>query len=287
MSGDDAALLIGLSVLMHVSWNLLARSVDQQANYLWWGLLAHLLLLGPWAFGRLWLDAQWSPELLLALLTTAAANSLYFLALRHAYRQAPVALVYPLARSSPILIALWAWWLFGEALPAGAWLGIAVSIAGLWILAASCDGKGSRSALLWAAVAAVGTSIYSLSDKVAVAYLPSFGAQLGFISVGYAASFALLTLAQWRETGRAVPPKRPGLLQILIGGLFIGTAYALVVRAMLHLPAAYVVSYTNAGIVLATLLSILVFGERSHWQRRLLAAVVISLGLVVLGISRA
>jgi uncharacterized membrane protein len=69
----------------------------------------------------------------------------------------------------------------------------------------------------------------------------------------------------------------------LIGGLFIGTAYALVVRAMNELPAAHVVSFTNGGIVLAVLLSILLFGEREHWRYRLIGVLVISSGLVLLG----
>ncbi len=63
-------------------------------------------------------------------------------------------------------------------------------------------------------------------------------------------------------------------------------AYALVVRAMLGLPAAYVVTYTNAGIVLATALSIWVFKEKEKWASRIIAAVFISIGLIVLGFGK-
>jgi drug/metabolite transporter (DMT)-like permease len=115
------------------------------------------------------------------------------------------------------------------------------------------------------------TSIYSLSNKVAVSYLPGFGAQLGFISIGYLASFIGLTIFQYRATGSFIPACRPKPQYILTGGLFIGTAYALVVRAMLELPAAYVVAYTNAGIVLATGLSICLFKEREKWASRIIA----------------
>ena len=108
---------IGLSVLMHVSWNLLARHVDSRCNYLWWGLLAHLVLLGPWALWRLAADSDWNATLVIAMTVTAAANTLYFLALRKAYHFAPVALVYPIVRSSPVLIAIWAWLFFAQDLP--------------------------------------------------------------------------------------------------------------------------------------------------------------------------
>ena len=280
----NALTAIGLSVLMHVSWNLLARHVDSRCNFLWWGLLAHLVLLGPWALWRLAADSDWNATLVIAMTVTAAANTLYFLALRQAYHFAPVALVYPIVRSSPVLIAIWAWWFFAQDLPVNGIVGIGINTLGLWILAGSTRNGDTAHALPWAMLAALATSVYSLSDKVAVNYLPSFGAQLGYITVGYAASFLGLSISQYRKTKRLRPACRPKLYYLLPGGLFIGVAYALVVRAMQQLPASYVVAYTNAGIVLATLLSIWIFKERENWRRRIVAAIVITLGLLVLGV---
>lgn len=281
---SSALFAISLSVLMHVSWNLLARYVEPRCNFLWWGLLAHIVILGPWALWRLIADSHWNINLLFALIVTALANTVYFLSLRKAYHFAPVALVYPIARSSPILIAIWAWLLFGQEISLGGIIGITISVIGLWILAGSPRNGNTTSALAWALLAAFATSIYSLSDKIAVEFLPTFGAQLGFITVGYLVSFIGLSLFQYREIGSLIPRYRPKLLYILVGGLFIGTAYALVVRAMLELPAAYVVTYTNAGIVLATILSIWVFKERENWKQQIFASSVISIGLLTLGI---
>lgn len=277
---------IAASVLMHVIWNLLARHVDSRCNYLWWGLLAHLVILGPWALWRLVVDSHWNAHLIIAMLVTASANTFYFLALRKAYHFAPVALVYPLVRSSPVLIALWAWLIFDQTIDIYGMLGISISVIGLWLLAGSSKKGDTAHALPWAMLAAIATSVYSLSDKVAVEYLPSFGAQLGFITVGYAVSFLGMTFLQYRETGLFRPVCRPKLIYLLPGGMFIGTAYALVVRAMLELPAAYVVAYTNAGIVLATILSIMVFKEREKWSKRLIATFIITIGLIVLGLTR-
>ena len=280
---DNAYLLIGVSVLMHVAWNLLARHVDTKANYLWWGLLAHLILFGPYAIWSLLANAVWDTPLVTALLITSMANTLYFIALRRAYHYAPVALVYPLARSSPILIVLWSWLIFSESVSLTELAAISVSVAGLWILAISSRRGDARHALPWTVSAAFATSLYSMSDKVAVEYLPGFAEQLGFITVGYTVSFIGLSIVQRFETGNWMPASRPSWTQIVVGGLFIGTAYALVVRAMRELPAAHVVSFTNAGIVLAVLLSISVFRERDHWRQRLFAASVVSSGLLLLG----
>ncbi|NJN48275.1 MAG: EamA family transporter [Candidatus Competibacteraceae bacterium] len=283
---DNAYLLIGVSVLMHVTWNLLARQVEAKANYIWWGLLAHLIMLGPYAVWSLVNNAHWDRFLLLSLAATSTANTVYFIALRRAYHYAPVALVYPLARSSPLLIALWSWLFFAEDISFLELSAISVSVSGLWILAASSRYADTRHALPWAACAAFATSLYSLSDKVAVSYLPGFFEQLGFITVGYSASFIGLSVVQRYETGRWIPAFRPSWTKLVVGGLFIGTAYALIVRAMRDLPAAHVVSFTNTGIVLAVLLSISVFHERAHWQQRLYGALVVSFGLILLGWGR-
>jgi len=279
---DNAYWLIGISVLMHVAWNLLARHVDKKANYLWWGLLAHLLILGPYAFWSLLEDSTWSITLVQAILVSASANALYFVALRRAYHFAPVALVYPLARSSPILIAIWTLLWFEADITVQEIIAISVSVLGLWVLAASTRNGDVKNVVLWTFIAALSTSIYSISDKLAVEYLPSFSSQLGFISIGYLVSFLVLTYEQVRETGRWVPAQRPKWIYIIMGGLFIGTAYALVVRAMRDLPAAHVVSFTNAGIVLAVFLSVFVFKEKENWKQRLSGALIVSLGLLLL-----
>lgn len=281
---DNAYWLIGISVLMHVAWNLLARHVDRRANYLWWGLLAHLLILGPYAFWSLVEDSIWSITLVKAMLASASANALYFVALRRAYHYAPVALVYPLARSSPLLIAIWTLLWFEADISVQEIIAISVSVLGLWVLAASTRNGDVKHVILWTFIAAISTSIYSISDKLAVASLPSFSSQLGFISVGYLVSFLVLSYEQVKETGQWTPARRPKWIYIIMGGLFIGTAYALVVRAMRDLPAAHVVSFTNAGIVLAVFLSVFVFKEKENWKQRLVGAVIVSAGLLLLKI---
>ena len=282
---STALLLIGLSVLMHVAWNLIARHVDKQADYLWWGLLAHIVLIGPIGFYGLINDAQWNSTLVIAAAVTILANSAYFVSLRRAYHYAPVALVYPLARSSPLLIALWSMWLFDETMLFQAWVAIIISIVGMWLLALSARGGDTVHAIPWALAAALFTSVYSLSDKVAVEYLPTFPALLGFVSMGYLGSFIALSLQNKHEKGRVIPIKRPAMKYLLPGGLFIGTAYALVIQAMQYLPAAYVVSFTNMGIVIANVLAITLLKERDMWQWRLMTTVIVSSGLVMLGMS--
>lgn len=261
----------------------MVRSQGKQVRLLWWALAAHCVLLGPWGLYALVTEAHWSPQLIGFLVASALANTLYFIALDRAYHHAPVALVYPIVRSSPLLIGLWGVLFFNEALGLHAWLAMTISVCGLLLLASTTWRNADSYAMPWALAAAFSTSVYSLSDKAATAYLPSLVSVVGFISVGYVLSFFAISLLLRREQGRWVPVSKPPLWMMVCSGIFVGLAYVLVVHAMRTLPAATVVMFTNAGIVLAGLLSMLFFYERTHWRVRLAGILVISAGLILLG----
>jgi phosphonate utilization associated putative membrane protein len=280
----SAAIALTASVLMHVLWNLIARHQPAAAWPLWWALLAHLILLAPWGFYALWQADAWSFSFLGLMVISASANACYFFGLWNAYRHAPVAMVYPLVRSAPVLIALWWLILTGDSLNLMGWLGILISVAGLALVAGGKLCNKERAAIPWAALAMASTSVYSISDKLATVHLPGFAAIIGFISVGYSAAFIVLTLALRQQTGRWTPPQRLPVPITIIGELCVGLAYALVIHAMRFLPSAEVVAYSNTGIVLATLASIYLFGEKTHAGRRLCGAAVICAGLLLLAL---
>ena len=277
---NAAAWAIAASVMMHVTWNLIARHQAREAYPLWWVLLAHLVLLGPWGMHALITEVQWTPDLVQWILISASANVVYFVSLRHAYLHAPVTFVYPLARSSPLLIGMWGLVFLDETLGNYAWAGILLSVAGL-VMMASTGGRDLR-ALPWTMLAMLATSIYALTDRAATAHIPGFAGILGFISIGYFASWLALTVDLRKTTGAWYPRARISLPVALVGGLCIGLAYALVIQAMRTMPAAVVVAFSNAGIMLASLLSILLFKERYAWRIRVLATAIICGGLFMI-----
>jgi len=279
---NGAALALAASVMMHVTWNLIARHQARDAYSLWWVLLAHLVLLGPWGTYSLFTDVQWTPALVKWALISATANVVYFIGLSRAYDHAPVAFVYPLVRSSPVLIALWSTLFLGETLGIFAWAGLLVSVLGLVMLARVGGNGHDIRALPWALLAMFATSIYSLTDRAATAHIPSFGGLVGFITIGYFASWLALTIDLRRNTGSWRPKARIGLPVAVVGGLCIGLAYALVIHAMRFMPAAIVVAFTNAGIVLASGASIFIFKEGAAWKARVSAAFIICVGLLML-----
>lgn len=278
-----------LSVGLHVVWNLAARRSPAQAAFLWWGVLGYLLLVGPWAIPVLWAEGDWGDGVLaLCLALSAAALTVYFLGLSQAYRRAPVNLVYPLTRGLPVLaVAGAAIPLYGELPPPSGWAGMVLTVAGLAVLALSGGGTPSLAALPAVAAAALGTTVYTLSDRGAVERLPGFASQLGYVAVAFLPVLLGLTVMNRRRLGRSIPPRRPPAALWLGGGLCIGGSYALVIHVMSLIPAAYALAFTNAGILLMAVVSLAWAAERERVGVRGSALVLVALGLSLLAWSTA
>lgn len=275
-----AAILI--AVAMHVTWNLLARHTRPEAEFIWWAIGGHLVVFAPWTLVIMVREVEDLALVFGCLAISSVALFLYFSALRTAYRRAPVALVYPLARSAPLLIALVSIFVVGDQPSLLGWVGIVSSTVAILLLGASGRYGESRGALLPAGLATCGTTVYSLADKVAVSQLPSYGAQLGYVSGTYLGAWVMYSLWLRRQRGRWLPDQHPGTLPLLVGALFIGSAYGLVIGAMRVLPAAYAVALSNLGIVIAAFLSVFAFREREHAARRLLWATMLAGSLTLI-----
>lgn len=273
---------IAIAVAMHVTWNLLARHTRPEAEFLWWAIGGHIVLFGPWTLVAMMREADDLATVFGCIAVSSVALFIYFAALRTAYRRAPVALVYPLARSAPLLIALVGVIAMGDRLSPLGWIGIVSSTVAILLLGASGRHGTARGALLPAGLAACGTTVYSLADKVAVTQLPSYGAQLGYVSGTYLGAWLMYTLWLRRRRGQWWPGQHPGALPLTVGALFIGSGYGLVIGTMRVLPAAYAVALSNLGIVVAAFLSVLVYGEREHAAQRLFWATMLAGSLLLI-----
>ncbi|MFA5081492.1 MAG: DMT family transporter [Hydrogenophilaceae bacterium] len=280
-----AASAILLAIALHVTWNLLARHVPARQEFIWWALAGHLLLIGPWSLAILAVEARWDATLVTCIILSGAALAIYFLGLRVAYRHAPVALAYPIARSAPLFIALVSALLFGATFSPAGIAGIVISSLALLLLGATAWRVDARRAIAPALLAAMATTVYSLSDKVAVTHLPGLASQFGYVTLGYLVAWLALTVALRLESGHWRPRQRPPAGLLAAGALAIGTAYALVIFAMASLPAAYTVALSNGGIVIAALLSVFWFGEKQHRRSRLFWTAVLAAGLGLVALA--
>lgn len=280
-------LAVALSVLLHVSWNLLTRRTHSDANFLWWIVGLHVIVFAPFALLDFLHAAALSPVLFLCAAISGLANGLYFLGLRTAYQLAPASTVYPMVRSSPLLIALVETLFFAREFPLLSWFAIIVAAYGLWLISTSSHDGVRRLSRAWpyALFTASMTVVYSLSDKTAAVHMQNFTTALGYVCVNYAIGWLFLCAEQKRRTQRWVPAITPSRTSLLIGTLGVGTAYALVIYAMRSLPAAYVVMLTNAGIVLTVLFGVVWMKEREGWHQRVAGTGLVVIGLLVIGMK--
>ena len=278
MSAGIVAIILS-AALLHAVWNAIVKSAADRTTML--GLVAsgHVLAGGV----MVTLLPLPAPESLPYILLSTVIHFGYYYMLGQAYRHGDLSVVYPIARGIvPALVSLWAMVLVGEVLPLQAWLGTAVIALGIQL----SSWKALRSGVGRAALGfAVGTgfciSIYSVVDGIGVRLSGNtlsywaWGAFLHIFIAGFVAIRKRATLA-------SLPPKVWALG--LAGGLVSMTAYGLVLYAKNFAPLGAVSALRETSVIFAALIGFVFLGE-GNWKRRLGAAILMAIGVALIGTS--
>lgn len=252
-----AAVLAGAA--LHAAWNVAVRGARDRRRETAL-VVGGAALLSAAAVGFLPLPRAAALPFLAA---SVAIHAVYFTLVAEAYARGAVALAYPLMRgTAPVLTAALAWTLFGEALPAGAWLGVAAVCAGVLLLARRTGRAGTaeeRVAFRLALTNAVVIAAYTLVDAA--------GARLSGHPAAYTLWLFVLqapVLLPWllRGRGRAVMPGRAEAARALGGGACTVGAYALALWAMTQAPVAAVAALRETSTLFGLVLARLALGER-------------------------
>jgi len=243
------------AALLHAGWNIVVRAgADRRRETALVVAGGAVLACGVLPFLGLPPVATWR-----YLLTSAGLNAVYFALIAEAYARGGVALAYPLMRGvAPMLAALAAWGLIGEALPLAGWIGIATICVGVAALGRPRGAPGERAVVRLALANAVVIAAYTLNDAM--------GARL---------SGAPLTYTLWLFPLTAVPtllwlhrhaaprwPTRPETLRGLGGACCMIGSYALALWAMTRAPVAPVAALRETAILFGVVLARLLLGER-------------------------
>ncbi len=275
MSPWVTALVLG-SALLHASWNAIIKSsrevmLDTALVAAGAGLLAlPLAALVPLPAGASW------PY----LGASAAIHVGYFSTLVAAYRVGDLGHAYPLMRGiAPLLVALFGVVLLDEHPSASVWLGIALISAGILSLGLLQRGRAQRAATLWALANAAIIAGYTLVDGT--------GARLSGSPAGYVAALFWLqgllfvTLVAILRQRAAFEYAARNWQRGLIGGLFLISAYGIVLWAMTRAPVAAVAALRETSVIFAALLGSL-FLKEPFGRQRLFAACAVALGVIAL-----
>jgi uncharacterized membrane protein len=284
--------LVLLSALLHALWNFRTKG---SRNPLAFALLltactaSCAICIFPFVEWR-----EVPSQLWWVVSVSATVHTLYFYCLSKGYQSGDLSLVYPIARSTPAFVPLIAIPLLGERLSVPGALGIAVVVAGIWLVHAegwrwrNLAEPGTKFALVTLA-ATVG---YSLFDKQGMAILSDASwsspvpRALVYFCVVETMMFALFLPLALREVGRAGlrTAAREELRTAAAAALASIASYTLILEAFRTASVSYVVAARQSSVLFALVLGGIFLRDRPS-RPRMLGVIATVAGVVLIAIA--
>ena len=272
------AVVIGAGAL-HACWNAIAKQLqDRLMAFAWIGIAATI------AGGAVLLITGMPYRAAIGFaIASAVIHVGYDLALMNSYQLGPFNQTYPIARgTSPLLVAVGAYFLAGEHLGMVAVIGIATLAGGLMILALSSGRLTRHDAPAVGAAILTGITIagYTIVDGLGVRRAGDPWAYTALLFALQGPPLAVVAAirrpaAAWRD--------RSGTERGLVAGILCVLAYGIVLWAQTKAPLAEVAAIRETSVVFAALIGLAALGE-DFGKRRVAAAMVIAAGIVLIGI---
>lgn len=297
MSAQALALVL-LAGVVHAGWNIVAKKVGGDARFAFFTSVWMMLV---WAPLGLWLgwDAvpRWSALQWAAVGVSGVLHVVYFVTLLRGYREADLTVVYPLARGTgPLLSAMLAVWLLGEAITTAGVLGVLGVVAGVVLIAggsswlrASAAGDSSpvarrrmRQGLFYGVLTGVWIASYTVVDGYAVKMLALSPVLVDYM--GNLVRTVLLAPVALRDRAATAALWRTQWRGALLVALFSPIAYVLVLYAVQQAPLSHVAPAREVSMLFAALIGGRLLGEGDR-ALRVAGALMIAGGVAALALA--
>jgi drug/metabolite transporter (DMT)-like permease len=290
MNGVALAIVLA-SAFLHAGWNYLLKKSDREIVFTWWFLLVSVILYFPF-FLYFFPEAAIPVKGWFCIVATGILHAVYFWFMGGAYQRGDLSLVYPLARGSgPLFVPVLAVILLGEKIALLGGIGILFIIGGVYCVHLRSFTRSAflqpfralrGGASLWALCTGLAIALYSLVDKVGVGlvYPPVYIYLLLLIT--------WLLLTPWvliRERNFLKSEWRRHKGAIAVVGFLSGFTYLMILFALTMSKVSYVAAVREVSIVLSAYFGIVYLGEK-HGPQKLIGAVLISFGVIAIGLSR-
>jgi drug/metabolite transporter (DMT)-like permease len=209
----------------------------------------------------------------------------YFVLVGFAFRSADLGVAYPLTRgSAPLITAIFAFLLLGEALLWSGWLAMVLLACGIVTLSTDALLRGGLS---FRAASAVATNagvivIYTLVDGIG-ARVTGSGIVYGAWMLG-GTGFCVLLFALATRRGPFVREMKKMWLPGLTASVMVGPSYGIALWAMTRAPIGLVAGLRETSVLFATLMGTYFFGE-SFGPKRWIAVTLILGGIILSKLS--
>lgn len=296
-----AVILILISAFTHVGWNLVCkREHPSSAFFLLVNTFGTLCLVPALIlFGSA--IPTFPTSVWLLLIATGIFQTIYILGLANAYQRGDLSILYPIARSSPVIVIIIVTLFFDRADQVSAqciW-GIALVAVGMFILPMKHLSDFHidnylNSSVLFALMAAFASAGYSIIDDEALRLLrdtPALsiaGWQATMLYAFFEGLITSLWLGIWvlfQKRGRILMLEilKTRAPRALLAGAGMAAAYTLVLISLAFVSnVSYVVTFRQISIPLGTVFGILLLKEPGYTPKYLGVAVIFT-GLVLVG----
>jgi len=294
----SAILIVIFSALLHAGWNILGKSNQGSGSsfFLSSGFAAAMILTPYliWYIHTVGLSNIPSGFWKLLFLS-GICQIVYLIGLGVAYKQADIGVIYPMARALPVLMVGVGTMALGYALSINQWLGFGLITFGCLLVPLKHFHDLRLKAylnlgVLWALIAAVGTTGYSIIDKESLLLLEVMSTPVitnKHSSIFYLGMqfWAIVTpLALWLLlTNQGVEFKNAWLLRkkATAAGMMMAATYGLVLFAMTMTEnVSLVVALRQVSIIFGVVMGIYFLNEKWHITRGVGVTLILS-GLVI------
>lgn len=280
--------LVMASAVSHALWNYVAKEAGDKDSFMLLINVFSLAIFLP-VFYVILPEIYFPVEILPFLFVSGVAETIYFLALGKAYETGDLSVVYPVARSSPMFVAIAASLLIGERISPWGALGIVLILFGVYVLhLKGWSGEELTRPLKalgdpasrYAFVAALGTTVYSISDKMGVTAVDPllYSFWLGFVITGMMS----LVIVKRRGVSLLREELRGSLFRVSVAGVLVKGGYMLVLVAMSMAQVSYILALRQVSVVLGAALGVVLLKER-YGGVRIVGSMIIFVGVYLLG----
>ncbi|WP_060981578.1 multidrug transporter [Vibrio splendidus] len=294
----SAIIIVIISALLHAGWNVLGKSNQGSGSsfFLASGFTAAAILT-PYLIWYVYSVgfANITIPFWQLLFLSGICQIIYLIGLGVAYKQADIGVIYPMARALPVLMVGLGTVLIGYELSLNQWLGFALITLGCLFVPLKQFSELRLKAylnlgVLWALIAAIGTTGYSIIDKEALLLLdplstPSitnkhtaiFYLGIQFWAIVLPLSLWLLVSNQRIEFHNAWVLRKRATL----AGIMMASTYGLVLFAMTMTEnVSLVVALRQVSIIFGVVMGIYFLKEKWHATRGVGVFLIIA-GLVI------
>lgn len=279
-------LLILISAVFHVYWNVLIKRSNETLCFMWWMYLVSFLFL---PFVIYFMKAGSIPIVVwLIVCLSGLIHFFYTISLSYAYEDGDLSLVYPLARSAPLFVLIGSVLFLKETPSSLGLLGIILTAIGAYIIGLESltinqllmplimlRKRPYQLALLTAAI----TAVYSVIDRIGVGLIDpfSFIVLLLFVETIFYTPFVL-----WKKKKYLLQEWYENKISILVAGVVRFLSYLLILYVMLQTQLCYIISVRQISIVLAVISGSLLLEEK-YLKVRLVGSASILAGVLLIG----